>query len=143
MAQAKTYDMTVYPVQVAVRSQSDGAAVHLVTLPHCDCADFTNRKGKLADDGEAITICKHIREALARVGGWHRPEPEVHADLTYKRAAEILNGLGCFSPVLVSDALSTIVPHKEPVFLPSSGKPDVYLTCRQGAARKYTVTVYN
>lgn len=75
----KNYDMTVYPVQVAVRSQSDGAAVHMVTIPYCDCADFTNRKGRLVQAegiGFTVTVCKHLAEALERVGGWHRePQP--------------------------------------------------------------------
>lgn len=75
MAAPEKYDMTVYPVQVAVRSASDGAAVHMVTLPHCDCADFTNRKGKLTAEGQYISVCKHIVTAMQSVGGWHQPEP--------------------------------------------------------------------
>jgi hypothetical protein len=99
MTQAsKNYDMTVYPVQMAVRSQSDGAAVHQVTLPWCDCADFTNRRGQLVETGGgvAITICKHIAEALARVGGWHRHEhrQEVFPDVTRQRARTILTEAG-------------------------------------------------
>ncbi len=98
MAQAKTnYDMTVYPMTMAVRSASDGARVHLVQLPYCDCPDFTNRRGQLTYDGnaESVTICKHIREAMARVGGWHRTvEPEVHERLMLKAASEVLSGTG-------------------------------------------------
>lgn len=78
MAAEAKYDMTVYPIQMAVRSASDGASVHMVTLPHCDCADFTNRRGQLTADETAITVCKHIKEAMARVGGWHRPEEPKH-----------------------------------------------------------------
>jgi hypothetical protein len=92
MATAKhDYDMAVYPVQVAVRSASDGAAVHMVTLPHCDCADFTNRKGRLVEvefGGVAVLVCKHIAAALGRVGGWHRDEP-AEETVTYHRLPRI------------------------------------------------------
>jgi len=92
-AEAK-YDMTVYPMTMAVRSASDGAKVHLVQLPYCDCADFTNRKGRLVqlEGGSVITICKHIAEAMERVGGWHRAEPEsLHFnDLTHTTVKELL-----------------------------------------------------
>jgi hypothetical protein len=97
MATGKNYDMTVYPVQAAVRSASDGAAVHLVTLPHCDCADFTNRRGilVLVDKHTAgVTVCKHIAEALTRIGGWNRPEPVVYSDRTRQQARAILLGAG-------------------------------------------------
>jgi hypothetical protein len=76
-AEAK-YEMTVHPTAGLVRSQSDGARAHQVTLPSCDCADYINRKGNLVEvDGmPAITLCKHIVEFLQRVGGWNRqPEP--------------------------------------------------------------------
>ena len=98
MAASKhNYDLTVYPVQAAVRSASDGAAVHLVTLAHCDCADFTNRRGQLIPvDAHtvAVTVCKHIVAALARVGGWNLPEPEpkVHENLMQAEARELLAG---------------------------------------------------
>ena len=87
--------MTVYPVQAAVRSMSDGAAVHTVTIPHCDCADFTNRRGQLLmvdDHTMAVTVCKHVAEALARIGGWHRPEPEpvTYPYLTRGQAATVM-----------------------------------------------------
>jgi hypothetical protein len=79
MAQAKTsYDMTVHPTSALVRSQSNGAAAHAVTLPSCDCPDFINRRGRLVEvqGGIAVTLCKHIEAALLRVGGWNRePEP--------------------------------------------------------------------
>lgn len=92
-AKAK-YDMTVYPVQVAVRSQSDGAAVHMVTLPHCDCADFTNRKGRLVESpvlGNAVSVCKHIAAALESVGGWHgTPGPRVFEHVTRTEALAAL-----------------------------------------------------
>jgi hypothetical protein len=84
MASPRNYDMTAYPVQVAVRSQSDGAAVHMVTLPYCDCADFTNRKGRIADSegGKAVTVCKHLLRAL-ELAGWHQPEPGAAGTVTY------------------------------------------------------------
>lgn len=75
MAAEIKYDMTVYPMTMAVRSASNGARAHLVQLAYCDCEDFTNRRGRLTAEG-TVTVCKHIREALERVGGWHRqPEP--------------------------------------------------------------------
>lgn len=75
MAQAKTnYDMTVHPTTALVRSQSNGAVAHAVTLPSCDCADFINRRGRLVEveGGIAVTLCKHIEAALLRIGGWNR-----------------------------------------------------------------------
>jgi hypothetical protein len=98
MATAKhDYDMTVYPVQAAVRSASDGARSYTVTLPYCPCADFINRRGLLIPVDEhtmGVTICKHIAEAMARIGGWHRPDPEpkVITDLTPPAAKELLQG---------------------------------------------------
>lgn len=95
MAAPAKYDLAVYPIQVAVRSASDGAAVHQVTLPYCDCADFTNRKGVTitVGDGRAVTICKHLAEALERVGGWHRqPEAEhrMYPSLSRQQAFTVL-----------------------------------------------------
>jgi len=92
MAEAK-YQMTVYPVQVAVRSASDGAAVHQVSLAYCDCADFTNRKGRLdvIAGVPVITICKHIAQAMQLVGGWHR-EPEIFERLSQKEVLDLLTG---------------------------------------------------
>lgn len=88
--------MTAYPIQVAVRSASNGAAVHMVTLPYCDCADFTNRKGKVIEipGGFAVTLCKHLIEALERVGGWHRPAEtgEVIPRLDPAEALALLTG---------------------------------------------------
>lgn len=95
MAAEPKYDMAVYPMTVAVRSASDGARAHLVQLPFCDCPDFTNRRGQLTYDGtsESVTICKHIREALARVGGWNRAEKEeTFSDLTRVDVLSILRG---------------------------------------------------
>jgi hypothetical protein len=92
MTQAKQQDMAVYPTTVAVRSESDGAAVHTVHLPFCDCADFTNRRGRLTTDG-TVTICKHIREAIERVGGWHRapdPDPLTYGNLSRSQALTLL-----------------------------------------------------
>jgi hypothetical protein len=104
---AKNYDMSVYPVQMAVRSQSDGAAVHMVTLPYCDCADFTNRKGRAVETegGQAVTVCKHLLAGLERVGGWHRDaepteaivlggrdQPVVFPNITQVVAKVILRG---------------------------------------------------
>jgi hypothetical protein len=89
MAAGKNYDMTVHPTAGLVRSASDGAAAHHVTLASCDCADFINRKGRLVEmDGGtvAVTVCKHVAEFLARAGGWHRT--------TEPAEAVVLGGLG-------------------------------------------------
>lgn len=98
MAEAKQYDMAVYPTAGLVRSASNGAATHQVTLASCDCADFINRKGRLIEvDGVlAVTICKHNAEFLARIGGWNRqPEQRVtHEDVTRERARTILAEAG-------------------------------------------------
>lgn len=98
MAQAKTnYDMTVHPTTALVRSQSNGAMAHAVTLPSCDCADFINRRGRLVEveGGIAVTLCKHIEAALQRIGGWNRetqPGPAVtkYPDLTRSQAMTVL-----------------------------------------------------
>jgi hypothetical protein len=93
-AEAK-YDMTVYPTAGLVRSASDGARTHQVTLGSCDCADFINRKGKLIEVGDvmAVTVCKHIAEFIERAGGWHRPPepgPVIYQDLTRAQAGTLL-----------------------------------------------------
>ena len=96
-AKAK-YDMTVYPVQVAVRSQSDGAAVHMVTLPHCDCADFTNRKGQLVPVEPGARQRRLGVQAHRRGAGERRrlalpqpePEPQVHSGLRRRAVQDIL-----------------------------------------------------
>jgi hypothetical protein len=146
MAAGKNYDMTVYPVQVAVRSQSDGVAVHLVTLPYCDCADFTNRKGKsvLTDAGRAVTVCKHLTEALERVGGWHHEpprEPLVFRDQTRAQAANVLAAAGVTSEPATSTAFRD-VHSGAPFHLPRDGQPSVKLEVdREHPSSRYTVTV--
>lgn len=95
-SQAK-YDMTVHPLQALVRSQSDGAAAHLVTFPGCDCADYINRRGalvELPDGNVAVTLCKHIAEGLRRIGGWNDagPASEVIGDLDHSAVRELLTG---------------------------------------------------
>jgi hypothetical protein len=142
MTSTPKYDMTVYPIQVAVRSQSDGAAVHMVTLPHCDCPDFTNRKGQHTFDGasEAITVCKHILTALERVGGWNRPAPTVHQGIPRKAAFDLLTAEDYVSDTLADSALS----------LAALGQPSVILgevmgirieVIRERGPRLYTVTI--
>ena len=93
-AEAK-YDMTVYPTMGLVRSASDGARTHQVTLASCDCADFINRKGRLIEvDGVmAISVCKHVVEFIERIGGWNRPAepgPVVYQNVTRQRAFTVL-----------------------------------------------------
>lgn len=85
MAAPAKYDMAVYPTAGLVRSASDGAKSHQVTLASCDCADFTNRRGQLVvvDDTLAVTVCKHVAEFLERVAGWHRPADPAPEHLMY------------------------------------------------------------
>jgi hypothetical protein len=143
MAPAKSYDMTVYPVQVAVRSQSDGAAVHMVTLPYCDCADFTNRKGQAVetDAAPAITVCKHLLAALGRVGGWHRPAPQIHAGIQASAAHDYLVNAEV-SVDLASTALANVV-HGQPATIPAQGKRgEIRIeVVRERNPRLYTVTI--
>lgn len=97
MALPAKYDMAVYPTAGLVRSASDGAKSHQVTLASCDCADFINRKGQLItiDGVIAVTVCKHVAEFLERVAGWHRPadpEPEhrMYPSLSRQQALTVL-----------------------------------------------------
>ena len=145
-ASRRDTDMTVYPVQAAVRSQSDGAAVHMVTIPHCDCADFTNRRGMLIPVDEhtvAVTVCKHITEALARIGGWHRPsEPVVYAGVTRQRARTILGVVAQLPSRDITALLNTVqVPHGKDSFR-RAGKdmPEGEVTYDQPSGR-YTITL--
>jgi hypothetical protein len=137
------YDMTVYASAGMVRSASDGARAHRVQLPDCDCADFINRKGQLAEiDGmPVITICKHIAEFMNRAGGWKRPAepgPVTYSDLTYQRARNVLteNGVtaGCTGELLAE--ASTGRPSFYPGFAGRHGEIKV-----EAAERRYTITV--
>lgn len=102
------YEMAVYPMTVAVRSASDGAKVHQVHLAFCDCADFTNRKGRLTVDGN-VTICKHIAQAMALVGGWNRPgTPEVHVDVHQAEALDLLTADGNMTRAYAHSCLSEV-----------------------------------
>ena len=95
MAAEAKYDMKVYPVSGLVRSASDGAGSHQVTLASCDCGDFINRKGRLVEVGDAfaITVCKHVVEFAQRVGGWtSRQDSEWVPDLTHDEAVTLLTG---------------------------------------------------
>jgi hypothetical protein len=147
MGSAKNYDLTVYPIQVAVRSASDGAAVHMVTLPHCDCADFTNRRGRLIEaEGTGpshVSVCKHIAAALERVGGWHRgePEPLVFADQTRQQARTVLLGAGQPSRFITALLDRIQVHHGKDSFRSGgAGMPDGEVTYDQPSGR-YTITL--
>lgn len=140
-------DMTVYPVQAAVRSASDGAAVHMVTLPHCDCADFTNRRGQLILVDEhtvAVTVCKHMAEALSRIGGWHRPEPEVFPNLRRGDVIQVLADKAELQGRAVAAALHN-VHTGAPQQLTRPGRPAVLLEVSPSGDphghRRYTVTI--
>lgn len=146
-APQRDYDMTVYPIQVAVRSASDPTRVHMVTIAHCDCADFTNRRGMLIPVDEhtvGVTVCKHIVEAMARIGGWHRPEPEVFPNLRRVDAIRVLDDKAGLQGRAVTAALHGAHPGA-PQFLPRPGKAavtvEVTLTSDLHNQRRYTVTI--
>jgi hypothetical protein len=87
---AKTYDMLVRPITVAVRSESGPAKTYEVHLPYCPCPDFEYRRGNGTGD-----VCKHIRQAMAAVAGWHdQPEPETFRDLNVSQAFDRLTWSG-------------------------------------------------
>ncbi len=144
MAAPAKRDMTVYPIQAAVRSESDGARAYTVTLPYCPCADFTNRRGMLIEVDEhtaGVTICKHIASAMARVGGWHRPEPEVWSDLTRSEVFQVLDDKAGLQGRAVTVALHN-VNTGAPQQLPRPGLPAVILeTHPSGTHRRYRVTI--
>lgn len=123
MAAEPKYDMTVYPTAGLVRSASNGAVTHQVTLPSCDCADFINRKGRLAwaqDAGHTVTICKHIAEFMERIGGWNRPaalgrgpvSTETFHGITRQRARCLAVEAGVSSQALTRafERMSSLVP---------------------------------
>jgi hypothetical protein len=70
-----TYDMAVLPTTVVVCSETDPNTTYHVQLPYCPCKDFRYRR-TLRDLPLEERFCKHLTEALARVGSWHRtPRP--------------------------------------------------------------------
>lgn len=80
MTSAGTRDMAVLPIVVVVRSQTDPGVTYQVQLPYCPCPDFEHRRADTAealDSGDIDRLfCKHLREGIRRVAGWHRqPEP--------------------------------------------------------------------
>ena len=146
MASSKrTYDMAVYPVEVAVRSEHDGALTYNCHLPYCPCADFANRKGVLVpiEGGFAVTLCKHLLNAMERVAGWHRKaQPDVYAGLPLQAATELLMGLGMtrtVSRMILTDAADTAVSEffKDVAGATASGKVE-----GDKLRGRYTVTVY-
>jgi hypothetical protein len=147
-APAKNYDMTVHPTAGLVRSQSDGARAHQVTLPSCDCADYINRKGDLVQvDGlTAITLCKHIVEFLERVGGWNRPagppSPEVYENLSRQRARTLM-AEALLADSMITHLLDIVIVDGNPVTCPGAPKhPEVKLAAvRFAAGLRYTVTI--
>jgi len=155
MAQAKNYDMAVYPTAGLVRSQSDGARAHQVTLSSCDCADYINRKGQLVETeaGPAVTVCKHVAEFLERVGGWNRPvpgpaappagrraaEPLVHQAVTRERARAILAGAGVEDARARSVLTSIrVLRGRDTLVLPDGGEAVVTYNLE---TRRYDVTL--
>jgi hypothetical protein len=155
MASPKNYDMTAYPVQVAVRSQSDGAAVHMVTLPYCDCPDFTNRKGRVAEAGDgqaAVTVCKHLIRAL-ELAGWHaaeRPQasseasPEVFGDVSRTRARALLAERGVTAGMVSAGLNDAVYGH--PAIIPAApgkhGEIRIQVARAAYSPRPYTLTFH-
>ncbi len=144
MAAEAKYDMTVHPTTALVRSQSNGAMAHAVTLPSCDCADFINRRGRLVEveGGIAVTLCKHIEAALLRVGGWSRPAdpgPVIYQDVTRDRAFTVMT-----SSYLASSLADSLL-HAALGTSPLSATADTTngpVTVRyDSASRRYTVTI--
>jgi hypothetical protein len=142
MADEIKYAMTVHPTAGLVRSQSDGARAHAVTLPSCDCADYINRKGRLVSvDGlVAITLCKHIVEFLERVGGWNRAVPETveYHDITRSRVVTLLNAAGVPAGV-INEALSRVV-YGQPSLIPAS-KGEIRIELQYGRPRLFCLTL--
>jgi hypothetical protein len=141
MAAEAKYDMTVYPMTMAVRSASNGARAHLVQLSYCDCEDFTNRRGRLTEDG-SVTICKHVREALERVGGWHReatPGPVIYRDVTRSRAAHVMTS-SCLASSLVTDLLHAAVG-TSPLSATADTTNGPVTVKYDGETRRYTVAL--
>jgi hypothetical protein len=144
--------MTVHPTAGLVRSASDGASAHHVTLPSCDCADFINRKGQLVEvDGGfveatagmvAVTVCKHIAEFLERVGGWHREtRPEVHAGIPLNVVREYLAGAEVSVDLMAVAVDSAVLG--SPSIIPAQGKRgEIRIeVIRERRPRLYTVTL--
>jgi hypothetical protein len=69
-AGTKPQVMAVRPLTVEVRSESRPGESYTVTLPHCTCPDFMFRHNYGSDD----PYCKHLKAAMERVAGWHKPE---------------------------------------------------------------------
>jgi hypothetical protein len=66
--------MAVLVTQVVVCSESDPNVTYLVQLPYCPCKDFRYRRSNPEKYPDS-PFCKHIREAMRRVAGWHRQAP--------------------------------------------------------------------
>jgi hypothetical protein len=129
---AKTYDMLVRPVVVAVRSETDPAKTYEVHLPWCPCPDYVNRRGNAFED-----MCKHLRQAMAAVYGWHQGDaPEVHTDVTYGTAGKLLLAKGLDVNTARETLHRAALDGADSSALPDGGKADV--TCKEGL---FTVTI--
>jgi len=95
-------DMAVYPVTVAVRSESRPGLVFEVHLPYCPCEDFQYRRARMLRGEIAIAglFCKHLRQAMEQVGGLQAAddsEPagkwaDVYENLTRGAAIDVIAG---------------------------------------------------
>lgn len=112
MASPKTQlDMAVYPTAVAVCSESDPGTVYQVQLPWCPCKDFRWRRtsaAAIASGDLELMFCKHLREGMARVAGWHRkPEPLKFENITDVEVKALLRGSMVRMSARDSNALMT------------------------------------
>jgi hypothetical protein len=62
--------MLVLPVEAIVSSETTPGKKYQVRLPYCPCDDFAYRH---ANKPPEEMFCKHLRTALATVGGHHAP----------------------------------------------------------------------
>lgn len=63
MATVIGMDTMVRPLVVEVRSERDPRKSYVVTLAHCECRDFFERRGSAESP-----FCKHIVAAYAQAG---------------------------------------------------------------------------
>jgi hypothetical protein len=148
MASSESKDMAVLVTQVAVTSETHPYETYLVQLPYCPCRDFRYRRAGILARGEGITLdalfCKHLRQGLALVGGWHEtpepsPEQVTHHRLTHAAAVTLLTSAYLASD-LVDRLLRAAVGANGMAVTVRITNGDV-LVKYESTARRYTVTL--
>jgi hypothetical protein len=139
--------MAVLPVQAVVTSETDPDVTYLVQLPYCPCKDFRYRRAAFlaAGDGSALAdlFCKHLRKAVAAVGGWRgrATASEVFEGVSRQRARMLMEDFG-----LAGSMISHMFEHvtsDDPQTCPAApGHPQVRLEVTSRGVRLYTVTIY-